>query len=614
MSGDRTHRPLRRAARAVALVAAVLALALAPASPASAHAELTSTNPADGGVEATAPKEVTLQFSEDVAVQADGVRILDGNGERVDAGTATASGDTVTAKVDGTLSKGGYVVAWRVLSADGHPVRGAFSFSVGTKTAVRSGLADEAFKGSSDRRDDVVGAVLRGLTYLAVLVASGAVLIGSALRRPDEPSPVTRLVGALAGLGIATLLLQLPIQAALATGRGWGSISESGVLDLALSDGVGWSVAITGLALVAVLVTTGLPFKGAARLLALAGAASAPLGFVVTGHTRTMTPLAVAYVADAAHLLAASIWLGGLGALLVVLRRRRAAGDGLGAGAAVATFSGWAGAIVAAVVVAGTVLGWIEVGGLHALTTTTYGRLLLLKVGLVALVLAGAAWNRFRLVPTLADADADADADAPAPTDSDRTAEVAEQVLVAVPADRAAAGPLATGFAPPPATPTVHGAGDLDDGEPSRTWALLTRVVRLEVLGLVLVLAVTAVLTNVTPARTAAKGGVVTVSAPLGTGSVEVIIDPASPGRNDIHAYVLDADGGADDQYDAAAFQLDLPAQDLGPFDRTPVRAGAGHFQLVGTPLDLAGEWTLTITVKPDRFTEQTATVRFRVR
>jgi len=139
-------------------------------------------------------------------------------------------------------------------------------------------------------------------------------------------------------------------------------------------------------------------------------------------------------------------------------------------------------------------------------------------------------------------------------------------------------------------------------------------VVRLEVVGIVAVLAVTAVLTNVTPARTAATGGVVTVSAPLGKGSVEVIVDPARPGRNDVHAYILDADGGADDQYDDAQFQLALPAQDLGPFDREPVRAGAGHFQLVGTQLDLAGEWTLTITVKPSRFVEQSATVRFRVR
>ncbi|CAN5798616.1 copper resistance protein CopC [soil metagenome] len=556
--------------RAVALVSLVGVLALVPAAPASAHAELTVTDPADGAVVDAAPEQITLQYSEDVAVQPDGVRVLDQAGERVDAGTARASGSVVTVPIDGTIPDGGYVVAWRAVSADGHPVRGAFGFSVGERTAVRSGLADEAFQGSSDRRDDVVAAVLRGLTYLAVLGASGAVLIGSALRRHDEASPVTRLVGGLAGLGVVTSLLQLPIQASLATGRGWGSLTESGVLDLALSDGVGPALAVTGLALVALVVTTGLPFRGAARNLALGGAVAAPLGLVVTGHTRTMSPAAIGFLADAAHVLAGSIWFGGLGALLLVLRRRRAADDAGGAAEALATWSGWAGAVVAAVIVAGTTLGWIEVGGLHALTTTTYGRLLLVKVALVALVLAGAAWNRFRLVPALAPMSAEAGG--------------AEDRVV---------------------SPSA-----LD----SRTWQVLTRVVRLEVVGLVLVLAVTSVLANVTPARDAATGGVVTVSAPLGKGSVEVIVDPARPGRNDIHAYLLDADGGADDSFDAARFQLELPAQDLGPFDRTPVRAGGGHFQLVGTPLDLAGEWTLTITVKPDRFTEQSATVRFRVR
>ncbi|MCU1499703.1 MAG: Copper resistance protein CopC [Acidimicrobiales bacterium] len=549
--------------RALAMVGVVVALVLGPAAPASAHAELVASTPVDGGVVERAPEEITLQFSEDVSVQPDGVRVLDASGERVDAGTATAAGSTVTAPVDGPLADGGYVVAWRVVSADGHPVRGAFSFSVGQRTEVRSGLAGEAFEGSADSRDDVVGAVLRGVAYLAVLGASGAVLVGAALRRSDEASPVTRLVGWLSGLGLLTLLLQLPVQASLVTGAGWGSLAERGVLRLALSDGAGVSLALTAGGLVAVVVTTGLPFRGPTRVLGLAGAALAPLGFVVTGHTRTMSPAAVAYLADAAHLLAAAVWLGGLGAVLIAIHRRRAAGDDVGAAEAVATFSGWAAVVVAAVVVAGATLGWIEVGGWHALTTTTYGRLLMAKVALFTLVLAGAAWNRFRLVPAVVGAGSPGEA---------------------------------------------SGGGD------GGAWSKLRWIIRFEVLVVVAILAVTAVLANVTPARVAATGGVVTMSAPLGSGSVEVIVDPASPGRNDVHAYLLDADGGVEDRYDTARFQLELPAQDLGPFDRQPVRAGAGHFQLVGTPLDLAGEWMLTITVKPDRFTEQSATVRFPVR
>lgn len=623
--------------RVAGLVMLVAALVLIPAMPASAHAELATTDPADGSVAETAPKVLTLQFTERVSVQPDGVRVLGADGQRVDAGAASASGDTVAAPLDSTVADGGYVVAWRVVSADGHPVRGAFAFSVGERTELRAGLANDAFAGSADTRDDVIGALLRGLAYLGVLGATGAVLVGAALRRDDEPSPVGRVVTALGCVGLAAVLLQIPVRAALATGRGWGSVADAGVLRLALADGVGWSIALTGAGLLALVVTAGLPFRGAVRALAQVGAVVAPLGLVITGHTRTMSPAAVGYAADSAHVLAGAAWFGGLGALLAVVRRRRGVGDASGAADAVARFSGWAAITLAVVVVAGTTLAWIEVGGLDPLTGTSYGRLLLLKVGFVALAVAAAAWNRFRLVPSLPTSVAEVDRSIgdPGIHDDHRSAVDHGEVDRGVIRERAGRAPtLALGRAGNTTTVTARtsnggtpGPGDRDlpvpvgpgrvgsgDADQANVWAHLMRVVRFEVVAIVAVLAVTAVLSNVTPAESSADGGVQTVSAPLGDGRVEVLIDPSRPGRNDIHAYLLDADDRPDDRFDDATFQLALPAQDLGPLDREPVRAGPSHFQLVGTDLDLAGEWTLTITVKPDRFTEQTATVTFRVR
>lgn len=572
-AGPRLRR--RRGAQAAVLLFVVVGLVLGVAGTASAHAEFTGADPADGSIVATAPEQVTLQFTEDVSVQPDGVRVLDDQGERVDRSEATASGDAVTVPL-GDLHDGSYLVAWRVVSADGHPVHAAFTFSVGSESTLAGDLADQAFAGSADRRDEVIGAVLRVLAYLGALTAAGLVVVGGALRRDDEPSPVGRVAAIASVLGIVGIALQLPLQAALATGLGWGAITQAGVFDLAVADGVGWSTLLVAGGLVAIAITTGLPFQGIARVLATAGAAAIPLGFAVTGHTRTMSPAVVAYVADVAHVAAGACWLGGLVAVVGAVRRRRAADDATGAAAAVATFSGWAAVVVGAVVVAGTTLGWIEVGGLHALTSTTYGRLLLAKVVLVGLVLAGAAWNRFRLVPLLEAGAGDAETDLePAPTPAPETA----------------------------ADPSV-----------GRAWTVLVRVVRLEVLGLVAVLAVTGVLANVTPAKDAVAGGIVTVSAPLGEGSVEVTIDPAAPGRNDIHAYLLDADGGVDDTYDEATMTLALPAQDIGPIDEEPVLAGPGHFQLVAVDLTIGGNWTLTVTVKPDRFTEQSAVVSFEVR
>lgn len=561
--------PLGHLARAVAALAVLVALVLAPASPASAHAQLSSTDPTDGAVLDTAPSQITLRFTEGITVRPDGVRVLDRDADRVDGGIAEAQGDVVVAPIEQPLPPGGYVVAWRVVSADGHPVHGAFTFSVGTRTAVSDDVVARAFAGSADSRDERLGAVLRAVAYVAILASAGAVWVGAALRREHDPTPVGRGVTVLGAVGLFAVLLQVPVQASLASGQGLGAIAEDGVLGLALADGVGWSLAITSIGLLALLVTSGLPFRPAVRRLALAGAALAPLGLVVTGHTRTMSPAVVGYLADAAHVAAGAVWLGGLGALLAVVRRRRAADDAPGAAEAVARFSGWAGAVVAVVVAAGLVLTWIEVGSLSALTSTTYGRYLMAKVAVALLVIAGAAWNRFRLVPVIVDVDAGEAVDA-------------------------------------------HG-DEVEVGDVSGAWRALQRVVRLEVVGLVVVLVLTGQLANTTPARTAEAPGLQSVSAPLGSGTMEVVVDPARPGRNDVHAYLLDAQGRPDDRFDTAAIELAVPAEDVGPLVREPVRAGPGHFVLVGTDLDLAGDWTLTLTVKPDRFTEQRSTVGFRV-
>lgn len=584
---------LARLGRLLAVVLC-LALVLGPARPAWAHAELATSDPADGAVLERGPDKVVLEFTEGVTVQPDGVRVLDAEGKRVDRGTAEATDRTVRVPLRSVLPDGGYLVAWRVVSADGHPVHGGFSFSVGTRTTLDAGVAGQAFASSADRRDEVVGAVLRGLAYLAVLGAAGATLVGAALRHDRDLSPVGRVVAGLSGLGLVALLLQVPVLASLSTGRGVGSVLESGVLRQVLGDGVGVALGLSAAGLLALLVTTGLPFRGPARTVALAGAALAPLGFAVTGHTRTMEPAAAAYLADVVHLAAGTVWFGGLGALAAVLRRRLARGDVDGAAEATARFSGWAAVPLAGVIVTGTTLGWINVGGLGPLTSTTYGRLLLAKVAVVGLVAATAGWNRFRLLPALGIASGGA-------------------------VDTAGAAPIDGGIEPvtgddeegPPVPGTARDLGA--DPVTEARWQGLTRLLRVEILGLAAVLAITAVLANVTPGKAAVRGPV-TARAALGRGTVEVVVDPARPGRNDIHAYLLDAQGRPDDTYDTASFSLSLPARDVGPLAREPVSAGGGHFQLVGTQLTLPGDWELTVTVKPDRFTEQTAVVRFRVR
>lgn len=152
------RRPLTAAGLLTALLGAVFGLLLAVAAPASAHAALTGSDPQDGAVVATAPQQVTLTFSEQVALGSDSIRVLDPSGKRADTDAAPRdlhSGSTVKYGVAlrGGLPDGTYTVAWQAVSADSHPVSGAFTFSIGapSETTVALPGNEAAWADSSAR-------------------------------------------------------------------------------------------------------------------------------------------------------------------------------------------------------------------------------------------------------------------------------------------------------------------------------------------------------------------------------------------------------------------------------------------------------------------------------
>ena len=122
----------------LAVVALTVATALAVADPASAHAILSGSNPAPGAVLAKAPATVTLHFSEAVTTVPESLRVLGPDGSRADAGTVRVTGDGSDIAVDlsRATKQGSYFVSWRVVSADSHPISGAFTFAIGATSAA----------------------------------------------------------------------------------------------------------------------------------------------------------------------------------------------------------------------------------------------------------------------------------------------------------------------------------------------------------------------------------------------------------------------------------------------------------------------------------------------
>ena len=119
---------------ALASVGIGLALVSATAGPAAAHASLVSIDPADGARLDESPSQVTLTFSEHVSAALGGVQVLDTTGATVHVGAARVDGTKVLVDLQPHLPDGTYVVTYRVVSADGHPVRGGSVFGVGEVT------------------------------------------------------------------------------------------------------------------------------------------------------------------------------------------------------------------------------------------------------------------------------------------------------------------------------------------------------------------------------------------------------------------------------------------------------------------------------------------------
>jgi copper transport protein len=387
---------LSRAARLLAALAVTAVALLAGAGPAGAHAQLVSTTPTDGDRLDRGPTEVTLTFSEDVSVTVGQVRVLDAGGERVDRGGLRATGTEVTVPLRGDLDDGTYVVAWRAVSADSHPIHGAFTFGVGDgATSLDASVVDSLVGGEGDGPWRVVGTGLRVVGYGGVLLAVGLSLFLAVVHDGGDERPrLRRWLRTAAGAGAAGIVLELPVRAALATGLGPDSLTEPGVAGQVLADGVGIGMAVVLLALLFVAVD-----GGRDRIVAGAGVAAAGIAFAVAGHTATSSPAAVAIAADAAHVSAAAAWLGGLVGLLVVVLARR--GSDRSAAPTVVRFSGVAGGALGVVTVAGAALGWTQVGSLRALAETPYGQLLVAKVAIVGLVALLGGWNRYRLVPVV---------------------------------------------------------------------------------------------------------------------------------------------------------------------------------------------------------------------
>jgi copper transport protein len=408
----------------LAAVAAAAVLAVT-AAPALAHAVLLRTSPVASGTLTSSPARVALTFDEPIEPRFAIVSVTDAGGrQQADGSPRNAPGDATTVEVPVRhLAQGWYLVYWRVVSADGHPVRGAFTYAVGPNPGPAPQFVIPSLNETSVTTQLVTA---RWAAFLTGMTALGLLVFTAMIARPGAaaaPAAARRCVQAFALAGLLALVC-IPLYVELATAQFAlrPALDLGNVLPLVRDSPLGraWLdlELVMALVLVAGLITFRIdrPQRGqrsVASLLALAGAmlaaGSAALVPGLAGHAAQTHPLGVSLPADWVHISAVSIWLGGLVGLTVLAAATPAGGRLAVLGRVVPRFSRTALVSVLLIIASGTAAAILHLPTLGSLWQTSYGRTIIAKVALLCLALALGAINFTRSAPRLGAALRDAD-------------------------------------------------------------------------------------------------------------------------------------------------------------------------------------------------------------
>ncbi|WP_319053747.1 copper resistance CopC/CopD family protein [Streptomyces europaeiscabiei] len=406
------------------LLGAVLVLfLLGGAGTASAHAALKGSDPVDGSVLDAAPRDITLRFTESVSLLEDSIRVVDPENRAVDTGKPGRAGgraDTASVTLPTGLDDGTYTIAWRVVSADSHPISGALLFSIGEPSATAAVLPADL---TEDPLTSSLYDITRYFAYGALALLIGVTFfLAVVLGGPSEALRRLLLAGWLALLLASAVLLLL--RGPYERGTGVGAALDLSVLrDTMVSrPGLALLARLALLAVAALLLVRvrgqgqrgeqgqergreewgkGALVSGALLSVGLAGT------WAAAEHASAGIQVPVAMTSSVLHLLAMAVWLGGLTALLTVLYR---APNTLSA-AVVNRFSRLAFVSVIVLVVTGVYQSWRGLGSWSAFTSTAYGEVLVAKLVAVLLLLVAAAFSR-RWTGRLGEASAEAGAEA----------------------------------------------------------------------------------------------------------------------------------------------------------------------------------------------------------
>ena len=404
--------------RTVAFLAAV-AVALAVPSVASAHAYLIKTVPVASGVLAAPPPNVALTYDEAVEPRFAIISVTNASGQQETTGSPTrspANPDTLVVALRAHLPEGWYLVYWRAISVDGHPVQGAFTYAVGPNPGPAPQFKVPSIASSATSPNLLI---TRWVMFLSVMVAIGLFAFRFAIARPltrrvpgASLRPVSIAFVTASVVGVIAIPVYLDFAIANDSLRSVFDISALVPLFRVTAFGRGYAdmTLCFGLFCVAGWVSLWLDHperegRSIAEIVAQTGAVAAAAATLIipgtSGHAGQQSPRGFSLLFDWLHLVSGSLWLGGLVGLLVLWFAIRADSRVAALSTVVPRFSNVALVSVLALIGSGIGQSLLEVPTLASLWQTSYGQALLWKIGLLTAALVLASVNLARTKPRL---------------------------------------------------------------------------------------------------------------------------------------------------------------------------------------------------------------------
>jgi copper transport protein len=401
----------------VMLIAAVAALAL-PAA-AWAHAGLVNTVPRANVTLNSPPPQVQLTYTEAVEPRFAAISVTNAGGQQQTDGPprrSAANPKTLVVPLK-HLGEGWYLVYWRVISVDGHPVRGAFEFAVGPNPGPQPQFVIPSLSETAATPQLIAA---RSIVFVAIMAAIGLFILRIATARPVvRRVPKSRLRPLDVGFGIAALvgLIAIPIYLVMATAQfALRSAFDLGALfPLLRASAFGRALVDLEIVFALFVLAGGLALwidrpererRSIAEILSVVGAVSAAGAVLLVpglaGHAAETSPRGAMLLFDWLHLAAGSIWVGGLIGLLVLWGSFPVARRVAGLVVCVPRFSNTAFVSVLVLIGSGIGASLVHLPTFASLWQTSYGQALLVKIGLLCTALLLAAVNLLRTRPRLA--------------------------------------------------------------------------------------------------------------------------------------------------------------------------------------------------------------------